>query len=142
MFWNPVSKAKYWYTPILEWEGDKILRMKQVLMVDVKLEEISGNNKLPKGCNKKKGKELGALRIWEENIDGLIEEIRRRDQFDEEFDINSNEPMTYTNEVEEIGWSLLTLGPKSRLTGFPCINTKYTKGWFLLFFALMSLNVF
>ena len=32
----------------------------------------------------------------------MIEEIRRRDQFDEEFDINSNEPMTYTNEVEEI----------------------------------------
>ena len=68
-----MSKAKYWYTPIPKWEGDKILRMKQVWMVDIKLEEISGNNKLPKECNKKKGKELGALRIWEEGIDELIE---------------------------------------------------------------------
>ena len=33
----------------------------------------------------------------------MIEEIRRRDQFDEEFDINSNETMTYTNEVQETG---------------------------------------
>ena len=66
-------------------------------MVDIKLEEISGNNKLPKGCNMKKGKELGALRIWEEDIDELLEEIRRRDQFDEEIAINSNDPMTYTN---------------------------------------------
>ena len=34
-FWNPVSKAKYWYIPMPEGEGDTILRMKQVLMVDI-----------------------------------------------------------------------------------------------------------
>ena len=28
-------------------------------------------------------------------------EIRSRDQFDEEFDINSNEKITYINEIEE-----------------------------------------
>ena len=61
------------------------------------LEEMSENNKLPKRCNKKKGKELGGLRIREEDIDELIEEIRRKDQFDEEFDNNSNEIMIYTN---------------------------------------------
>ena len=74
-----MSKENYWYTLILEGEGDTTLRMKQILMVDIKLEEISENNKLPKGCNKKKGKELGGLRIREEDIDELIEEIRRRD---------------------------------------------------------------
>ena len=31
----------------------------------------------------------------------MIVEIRRRDQFDDELDINNNETMTYTNEVEE-----------------------------------------
>ena len=31
----------------------------------------------------------------------MIVEIRRRDQFDDELDINNNERMTYTNEVEE-----------------------------------------
>ena len=40
-----MSKAKYWYTPIPEGEGDTTLRMKQVLMVDVKLVEILDNNK-------------------------------------------------------------------------------------------------
>ena len=65
------------------------------------LEEMSENNKLPKGCNNIKIKELEAIRIREEDIDELIEEIRRRDQFDEEFYINSNETMTYTNEAGE-----------------------------------------
>ena len=84
-----------------EGEDDTTLRTKQVLMADIKLKKISENNKLPKGFNKKKEKELGALRIRDENIDELIEEIRRKDQFDEDFDINSNEIMTYTNEVED-----------------------------------------
>ena len=34
--------------------------MKQVLMADIKLEEILENNKLPKGCNKKKEKNRSA----------------------------------------------------------------------------------
>ena len=100
-FWNPVSKENYWYIPTPEGESDRTLRMKQVLMADNKLDDFSENNRLPKGCNKIKGNELGALRIREEDIDKLIEEIRKRDQFDEEFDINSNEAMAYTNEVEE-----------------------------------------
>ena len=102
-FWNPVNKAKYWYISMPEGEGNTTLRRNQVLMANIKLDNISENNKLPKGCNKKKRKELGALRIIKEDTDKLIEEIRRRDQFDEEFDINSNETMTYTNEVEVTG---------------------------------------
>ena len=69
-------------------------------MVNFTLVDILDYNKLPKGYNKKKVKDLGALRIKEEDIDDLIEEIRRSDHFDEEFDINNNETMTYTNEVE------------------------------------------
>ena len=38
--------------------------------------------------------------IVEEDIDELIKEIKRRDQFDEEFDINSNERMTCNKEIE------------------------------------------
>ena len=55
--------------------------MEQVLKMDIKLVEISNNNKLPKEYNKKQTKDLGTLRIKEENIDELIEEIRRRDHF-------------------------------------------------------------
>ena len=74
-----MSKEKYWYTPMPEGEGDTTLRMKQVLMADINLVEILDNNKLSKGCNKNRAKDLGALRIKEDDIDELIEEIRRRD---------------------------------------------------------------
>ena len=52
-FLDLVSKENYWFTPIPEGEGDTTLRMKQFLMADIKLVEISYNNKPPKGCNKK-----------------------------------------------------------------------------------------
>jgi len=61
-FWNPASKAKCWYTPIPEGEGDTTLRMKQVLMVNIKLVDISDNNKLPKGYNKKKDKRFRSVK--------------------------------------------------------------------------------
>ena len=70
-------------------------------MVDIELIMITKDNKLPKGCNKRKDEELGAVRIREENIDELLEEIRGRDQFDEEFDIDNDEKITDTNEVDE-----------------------------------------
>ena len=47
-----LAKQKYWYTPMPEGEDDTTLKMNQVLMADIKLEEILENNKLPKGCNK------------------------------------------------------------------------------------------
>ena len=71
------------------------------MTANIKLVEISENNKPPKGCNRKQAKELGAIKIREKDIDELIMEIRSRDHFDEEFDINSNETMTYINEIEE-----------------------------------------
>ena len=79
-------------------------------MMDIKLVEISDNNKLTKGYNKKKTKDLGVLKIEEEDVDELIEEIRKRDQFDEELDINNKETVTYTNEVEDTDWSILAHG--------------------------------
>ena len=42
---------------------------------------------LPKRCNKKEAKTLGAIRISNANIDELIEEIHRRDKLDTDFDI-------------------------------------------------------
>ena len=87
------------------------------------------DNKLLRGCNKRKTEELGALRIREEDIDELLEEIRRKYQFDEEIDIDNDEKITNTNEVDEMDWTQLTLGPKqSRLPKFLYSNTKYTKG--------------
>ena len=55
-FQNLVSKTKYWHIPIPEGESDTKSRMKKSLMADIKLVDISDDNKLPKGCNKKKVK--------------------------------------------------------------------------------------
>ena len=71
-------------------------------MADIELIMTTKNNKLPKGCNKRKAEELGAVKIREEDIDQLLEEIRRRDQFDEEFDIDNDKKITNINEVNEI----------------------------------------
>ena len=56
--WNLVSKAKYWYTPVPEGEGDTTLGMKQVLMVYIKLEDISEKHKFSKGYSKKERKNI------------------------------------------------------------------------------------
>ena len=63
------------------------------------------DNKLPKGCNKREAEELEVVIIREEDIDELLKEIRRRDQFDEEFNIDNDEKMTDTNKVDEIDGS-------------------------------------
>ena len=83
-------------------EGETILRMKQVLMAEIELIMTTKDNKVPKGCNKSKAEELGVVRIREEDIDELLEEIESRDIFDEEFDIDNDEKITNTNEVDEI----------------------------------------
>ena len=50
----------------------------------IKIDKI---NILPKRCKKKEAKKLGAIRISNDNIDELIEEIYRRDKLDTDFDI-------------------------------------------------------
>ena len=90
-FWNPVGKVKYWYTVMPKREEETTLRMNQILIADITLIRTTKDNKLSKGHNKRKVEELGAVRIREEGIDELLEGIRRRDQFGEEFDIDNDE---------------------------------------------------
>ena len=84
-FGDSVSKGEYWYTPTQTGKGQTILRMKEVLMVDIQLMKII----------EKLSYQRGIKDIYE-----VIDEITRRDQFDEEFDINSNERLIFNNETE------------------------------------------
>ena len=45
------------------------MRLKQVLLPNTSMIKIDMNNKMPKGCNKKRAKRLGALRIKNDDID-------------------------------------------------------------------------
>ena len=87
LFWNPVPGAVDWYTPMKKNEGLVMIRLKQVLMTGVTMMKITKENMLPNKCNKKEAANQGAMKIDDEDISEIIEEVYRRDKFDKEFDI-------------------------------------------------------
>ena len=64
-----------------------MIRLKQVLVTGVTMMKISENNMLPKTCNRKEATHQGAMKIDNEDIKEIIEEVYRRDKFDKKFDI-------------------------------------------------------
>ena len=64
-----------------------MIRLKQVLMTGVTMMKITKENMLPNKCNKKEAANQGAMKIDDEDISEIIEEVYRRDKFDKEFDI-------------------------------------------------------
>ena len=87
VFLNSVPNAKYWYTPMITGCGDVTVILKQVLLPNTTMMKIDKINILPKRCNKKEATNLGAIRMSNDNIDDIIEEIHRRDKLDTYFDI-------------------------------------------------------
>ena len=67
-------------------DGDVTVILKQVLLPNITIMKID-QIPLPKRCKKKEAKKLGAIRMSNDNIDELIEEIHRRDKLDTDFDI-------------------------------------------------------
>ena len=72
---------------VITGDGDVTVRLKQVLLPNITMIKIDKINILPKRYNKKEAKELGAIKMINDNIDELIEEIHRRDKLDTDFDI-------------------------------------------------------
>ena len=68
-------------------DGDVTVRLKQVLLPNITMMKIDKINILPKRCKKKEAKKLGDIRMNNDAIDELIEEIHRRDKLDTDFDI-------------------------------------------------------
>ena len=66
-------------------DGDITVWLKQFLLTNIILMKIDKNNKLPKRCNKKQTENSGALRIRNDDIDEILEEIFGRNKFDTEF---------------------------------------------------------
>ena len=84
VFLNPVP------TPIKTRVGDIILRIKQVLLPNITMMKIDKINTLSKRCKKSEATKLGVIRMSNEDIDELLEEIHRRDKLDTSFDIEYN----------------------------------------------------
>ena len=68
-------------------DDDVAVRLKQVLLPDITMTKIDKLNILPKRCQRKEAKQLGDIRMSNDNIDEIIEEIYRRDKLDTYFDI-------------------------------------------------------
>ena len=64
-----------------------MIRLKQVLMTGVTMMKITEDNMLTSKCNKKEATHQGAMKIDDDDICEIIEEVYRRDKFDKEFDI-------------------------------------------------------
>ena len=62
-------------------------KVKHVLITGVTMKMISDNNMIPNKCNKKQSINQGAMKIDDDDICEIIEEVYRRDKFDKEFDI-------------------------------------------------------
>ena len=71
-----------WYTPMKKNEGLVMIRLKQVLMTGVTMMKITKENMLPNKCNKKEAANQGAMKIDDEDVSEIIEEVYRRDKFD------------------------------------------------------------
>ena len=87
VFLNPVPNAKYQYTPRKTGVGGVTVKLKQILLLNIIRMKINMINILPKRCKKKEATEFGVIRMTNEDIDELLEEIHRRDKLDTDFDI-------------------------------------------------------
>ena len=67
--------------------GDVTVRLKQVLLPNITMMKIDQINTLSKRCKKKEATKLETIRMSNEDIDELLEEIHRRDKLDTDFDI-------------------------------------------------------
>ena len=64
-----------------------MIRLKQVLMTVVTMTKRTEDNIPPSKYNKKEATNQGAMKIDDDDICEIIEEVYRRDKFDKEFDI-------------------------------------------------------
>ena len=81
-----------------------MIRLIQVMMKGVAMIKITEDNMIPSKCNKKEATNQGAMKIDDDDICEIIEEVYRRDKFDKEFDIGlifEYEYDEYTSENED-----------------------------------------
>ena len=82
--------------------GDIILKLKHVLLLNITTMKIDKISILPKRCKKKEAKKLGAIRMSNDNIYELIEEIDRRNKLGTDFDIQYDGEDINVDEEERV----------------------------------------
>ena len=64
-----------------------MIKLKQVLIICTTMRKISNENILPNKCNKKQTEDQQEMKIDDDDICEIIEEVYIREKFDKEFNI-------------------------------------------------------
>ena len=75
---NPVLMKKYLLNSMNKWNGNIAVRLKHIVLANITMMNIDKYNELPKRRNKNQAENLGYLRIRNDDIDELLEEILRK----------------------------------------------------------------
>jgi hypothetical protein len=78
---NPVPRAPLWYTRS---QLNTTVRVKQVLAVNLNMLDISDDNKVPRGCNKREVERLKGKRLHDADHEEILDERMRRVALDHE----------------------------------------------------------
>ena len=78
-----------------------MIRLKQLLITSVTTKRISDINILLEKCNKKQAANQETMKIDDDDVYQIIEEVYRRDNFDKEFDMGLISECEYDEDTSE-----------------------------------------
>ena len=79
VYFNQVPRAPRWYTPV---DMCTTVRLQQVIIADLKLQNESDRGRLPNSCNKTEARRKGALKLSDQDHGRLLDEISRMEILD------------------------------------------------------------
>ena len=99
VYFNRVQRAPYWYTLSGE---NMIFEVWHVLQTGLQMQEISGDNQLPRACNRTEATRQRALKVRSMDHDAIMEEASRRDplEYDDNKDDNEDDESEEESEKE------------------------------------------
>ena len=100
VYFNRVQRVSYWC--MLSGENT-IVEVRHVLQTSVQMQEISGENKLPRACNRMEAMRQRLLKVRSLEHDAILEEASRRDwlEYDDNEDNEDNKSKEESKSEEE-----------------------------------------
>ena len=78
-----------------------MIRLNQVLITGVKIKRIGETNMIPNACNKKQTTNQEAMKMDDNDVCDVIEEVHRRDKFNKEYDVRLISECEYDKDTSK-----------------------------------------
>jgi hypothetical protein len=88
---SKIPRARQWYTPPQDAATSTPIRLQQVLVGNLNVLPVGGDNRLPNNYYRRRAEELGAFRVSDDEHDMLQDEIARRDLLDYDETVGGDE---------------------------------------------------